>query len=426
MMKKIYNEHFDETYFTHTLDNGLELVIFYKPEFTTSAFAFGTNFGALKLKQIINGKEINYHAGAAHFLEHKLFEGDTHDIMLEFNALGANVNAYTSYDSTVYYFTITDKNIEAPLNLLLDFVQDLNISEESVEKEKGIIVQELKMYMEMSNVRLLFETYKAMYKTHPLKHDIGGSIDDVMKITKQELEECYRYNYHPTNMKLVMATGYDPEKLVEIVEKNQSRKTFDPPFNPVNIIEESQKNVVKKEVIEHLDVLQNKLAYGIKLESNCTDLKSCVKQEWALQILFETHFSSINPEYQNWIDENKISDFFGFEVDSGINYMHAIFYNEHEDMNEFKKFIENELLKLKTNDIDASLIEQIQKRFYGLAFGAFNETENIVSNHLKHLLNGLEYFDVVDIIMEIDKDYIVELYKNLDISNNTIVKICNN
>ena len=425
-MKKIYNEHFDETYYIETLDNGLEITIYHKPNFTVNAFAFGTDFGALKLKQKVDGKEITYHSGLAHFLEHKLFENEKKDVMLEFNSLGANVNAYTSYDSTVYYFTTVSNEVEVPLNLLLDFVQDLNITKESVEKEKGIIEQELKMYSEMSSVRLMIESYKAMYYSHPLINDIGGSISDVYEITKEELELAYNYNYHPSSMKLVIASSIDPEILFDIIKRNQSKKQFGIRHKIENVIIETKNEVNKEYVNEHLDVVQPKVAYAIKLKGPDGYDRESAKKEWGLQIILEIHFSSLNSNYQKWLDKNIISDSFGFEVDSGVGYLHIIFNNDTNDEMNFKKFIEEEIDNLKTNKIQQDLLSEIQKRFYGLAFGSFNETENIVLNQIKYLLNSLSYLEVIDIIEEIDIDYINDLIEHLNYDNSSVIKISKN
>ena len=172
-MKKHYNERYDETYYAETLDNGLKVIIWHKPNFQNSQFLFATPYGALDFKQKDeNGNLVAYPSGIAHFLEHKMFESKKGDVMELFSQLGANVNAFTSYNETVYYFSTTNKDVEQEVNLLLDFVQELEITEESVEKEKGIIIQELNMYLQMPDSRLLFESFKSMYHNHPLNSDL--------------------------------------------------------------------------------------------------------------------------------------------------------------------------------------------------------------------------------------------------------------
>ena len=234
-MNKIYNTFFDETYYTDKLPNGLEVIIFHKPDFLTTACAFGTRYGALDINQRFNNKDYHFSPGIAHFLEHKLFECEEKDIFASFSNLGCNVNAFTSYTETVYYFNTTNSDIKEPLNLLMDFVQDLSITKESVEKEKGIIIQELSMYLQNADNRLIDETYKSLYHEHPLKYDIGGDKYTVSGITKEELEECYSFNYHPSNMALVVVSPLDPSMIFNIIKDNQAKKNFSLVDVPTNI-----------------------------------------------------------------------------------------------------------------------------------------------------------------------------------------------
>ena len=422
-MEKIYNLRFDETYYNETLSNGLEVTIFHKPEFKTTACTFGTKFGALNIHQNIDGVDYHFNPGVAHFLEHKLFEAEECDIMLAFNSIGANVNAFTSYDSTIYYFTTTNKEFDKPLNLLLDFVQSLNITDKSVEKEKGIIIEELKMYMNMSDVRLINESYASLYKTHPLRHDIGGTTDSVTATTKQELENCYRFNYHPSNMKLVIATAEDPNKVIEIIRNNQNNKNFEPRHNVETIYDEKTIHVNEKYKTINMDVSTPKISYAIKLGLDGLNDLERIKFEWALQILLEMHFTSINPDYQSWIDNKIITDLFWFEVDSGVNYKHIIFYNETNDDKQYEEFIKLELDKFKSMKVDKNLLSQIKKRFLGLSYRVFNDIEDIAINHLKFQLNNINYFDVIDIIVSINYEYIIEVLNNITFDNYSITII---
>ncbi|WP_407372218.1 EF-P 5-aminopentanol modification-associated protein YfmH, partial [Carnobacterium sp.] len=201
MEKKVY-EQLQEIIYTETLDNGLKVTLLPKNDFHKTYGLFSTNFGSIDNQFVPNGKTemVTAPDGIAHFLEHKLFETKGDDMMNAFSAMGADVNAFTSYRETVYYFSITGEDVEEPLNLLLDFVQDFNITPESVEKEKGIIAQEVAMYAQMPDQKLLNETYKCLYYNFPMKYDIGGDKKSIYAITKNELEECYTINYHPSNM----------------------------------------------------------------------------------------------------------------------------------------------------------------------------------------------------------------------------------
>ena len=275
-MNKHYNKVFDETYYTETLDNGLKIFVFYKPEFNTTVCAFGTPYGALKINEKFKGKEYHFNPGIAHFLEHKLFESKGDDMTNAFSAMGASVNAFTSYRETVYYFSKTGKDIEEPLNLLLDFVQELNISEESVEKEKGIIAQEVSMYQQIPDQRLLNETYKCLYHNFPMKYDIGGDRKSVYAISKDELEQCYKINYHPSNMVVCVTTPIDPKKIIKIIANNQKQKSFKKVNKPIICDEKEPLEVVKKRYKFKMPVSTNKHIFAYKIKPNFKDINDAL------------------------------------------------------------------------------------------------------------------------------------------------------
>ena len=222
-MKQLKNTRFDETIYKTVLDNGLTIIMVHKPEFRNSVALLGTKFGASHLKQIVNGETLTYHSGLAHFLEHKLFEKQDVDILSAFTNMGANANAFTSYNETVYYFSTTN-DIQEPLNTLLDFVMNIELSEKGVEKEKGIIIEELNMYQEMPVFKLSMELLESLFVNHALKHDIAGTKESVLAITKDELEAAYETNYHPSQLLLSIVSPVEPEVLLEMIKANQSLK----------------------------------------------------------------------------------------------------------------------------------------------------------------------------------------------------------
>lgn len=418
-MKKIFNDFFDETYYTETLDNGLKVIIFHKPEFTITSCAFGTPFGALNTDQLVNGKQYHFNPGIAHFLEHKIFESEEKNIFATFSKMGCNVNAFTSYRETVYYFSTTNKEIEEPLNLLLDFVQNLDITDKSVEKEKGIICQELAMYMQNADSRLLQEGYRSMYKNYPLKYDIGGDDKTVNSITKDELEECYDINYHPSNMLLTISTSLDPSTLIEIVKNNQANKTFKAYLNPVDIKCDEPVSVNRKEYSFEMDINKPKHLYTIKLKPDFKDDKDVAYKEWCLNLYLKAYFSPINPEYQKWLDDGIINDYFGYEVDFDKEYAYVLFYSESNDTN-LKELVDNTLKKDLFND---EILTQIKRRYIGMSFDAFNDLEGFNIGYIRDLLNDQDYFEVIHILMDIKLDDILAVYKGFDYSNYSLIHI---
>jgi len=419
-MNKIYNKQFDETYYEETLDNGLKVIIFHKPDFVSTCAAFGTPYGALKINQTHNGKEYHFNPGIAHFLEHKLFECEEKDIMNDFTALGASVNAFTSFKETVYYFTMAGDSIEKPLNLLLDFVQDLSITDKSVEKEKGIINQELAMYLQRPNSRLLDESYKSLYVNHPLIHGVGGDASTVNKITKNELEQCYKLNYHPSNMYVVVTTYIDPNRIIKIIKDNQSKKSFVKDNVPVTCNKEEPKEVNRDKYSFSMPVNNEKRLIGYKLNYHFKDKKEAYLYEIAVRIYLEAHFSSINPDYQKWLDEGLINSFFGYEVEFDLDYAYILFYGECKDIDVLKSIVDS---TLNSNLINEQIVEQIKRRYIGESYVDFDSIENMTLNYTRDILEGNDTFETINILSKIDLNTILDIFRSISFEYSTVINI---
>ena len=419
-MNKIYNKTFDETYYHEKLNNGLEVIIFHKPDYLTTSACFGTPYGALQVNEKHLGKKYNFNPGIAHFLEHKLFEAEGKDILNQFSSIGSNVNAFTSYRETVYYFSRSNEDIEKSLNLLLDFVQDLDITDQSVAKEKPIICQELSMYLQNPDSRLINEAYKSMYKNYPLKYDIGGDDTTVNRITKDELELCYSINYHPSNMALVITTPIDPEKIMNIVRQNQDSKKFKEVERPVVDNEEEPLEVVRKDYSFNMDIANDKVCYAIKLKPEFKNNLEARTAEWAMRLYLSAYFTSSNPEYQKWLDKNLINDYFGYEVDFSKDYAYLLFYNETENAKSFKKLIDDEL---KKKLLTSELLEQLKRKTLGASFRTFNDIENFTSGYIRNYLSGIDYFEEINNLMDLNLASINATYQKFDYSNYALIHI---
>ena len=419
-MRKHFNKLFDETYYTEVLDNGLNVFIFHKPEFNTTVCAFGTPYGALKINEKFKNKEYHFNPGIAHFLEHKLFETKGDDMMNAFSALGANVNAFTSYKETVYYFSKTGEEIKQPLNLLLDFVQELNITQESVEKEKGIIAQEVASYQQIPDQRLLNETYKCLYHNYPMKYDIGGDKKTIYAITKQELEECYSINYHPSNMILCISSPINPKKIIKIVKDNQKAKNFKKVNKPTLINPKEPVEVVKKRYKFKMPISIGKHVLAYKIKPDFKDNNDAFKQEWATRILLDIYFSSLNPDYQNWLDKNIINDFFGSEVEFDLDAANILIFIENDDDSLLPKLVEETLKKDLLND---DILEQIKHRYLGIMFDVFNDIESFNTGYLRDMLSGLDFFDAIDNLKNISLSDVENCKKYFDCPHTSYVSM---
>lgn len=421
MMKK-ENKRYQESYVEETLDNGLHVVLWQKPDYAKSLFMMATPLGALDLKQKDEeGKEYDFPAGIAHFLEHKMFEMEDGDVMDQFSNMGANVNAFTSYTETVYYFSTTSDVIK-PLHLLLDFVQELSITEESVEKEKGIIIQELNMYKQMSDQRLLMEIFSSLYKHHPLRYDIGGDEESVTSITLDQLKKCYDINYHPGNMILVGVSAQDPKILLEEIKQNQQAKTFPTGKKVTRMMQEEPYEPARKDFEFQMDISMPKLSIAYKMRG-IEDIYERIKKEWAIRMVLDATFSSLNPDFQKWLDEGIINDFVGSEVDLGKDYGMLMFYSETNKKEAFLTIVKDIIDKIKTQGISQVLLEQLKKRYYGQSLRSLNSFDDIAITMVRNYFDQRDFFVSMDVLYDITLQDVNEACQMIDADNFCIVDL---
>lgn len=214
MEKRVYPSLMESVYWDK-LPNGLTVAVVPRPGFTKKLAYFVTNFGAIHTEFTLNGKAYKTPAGIAHYLEHKLFDMPGRDITAEFAALGASPNAFTSYDLTAYYFSCTE-NFEESLRLLLEFVSTSYFTEETVQKEQGIIGQEIGMYEDNPDSKNFENLMNSMYRKHPVRVPILGTKETIAEITPQLLHACHQAFYRPGNMLLCVVGDVDSETVTKI------------------------------------------------------------------------------------------------------------------------------------------------------------------------------------------------------------------
>lgn len=422
-MIKHVNENLDETIYTETLANGLTLVVLNKKNNVSTSVYLAFPYGSLQLNQVDSqGNNYVFNPGLAHFLEHKLFENHKGlDVMERFSELSCNVNAFTSYNETVYFFNTTVTEIKEPIDLLLDFVQELNITQASVEKEKSIIIQELRMYHQIPESRLMYETFQALYANLPIKYDIGGSEESVNLISKAELDLCYELNYHPSKTLMVIVSSLDPEMFSRLVNANQSKKTFVPyiPLKKIDVHEPDE--VVYPEKIIAMDIQSTKLTYSFKLHPQELSNFQRAHLEWRLKIYLELLFSSINPDYARWIKEGIIHDYFGYDVEINEDYWYVMFYGETENKETFVNLIEHTL------DTDLSpllpFLKQLKRRYLSYAYRLLDDQDDYAVQYIRSHFNALKLEDTLAIIHDLNEEDILSVKVILNTNNKTTVII---
>lgn len=422
-MNKHYNENLNETIYTQTLDNGLTLVVLHKENNVNTSAYLAFPYGSLNLiQQDEQGKTSTFNPGVAHFLEHKLFENHNGmDVMERFSELSCNVNAFTSYNETVYYFNTARVDIQEPLDLLLDFVQELKITEASVQKEKEIIIQELRMYHQNPESRLMYETFQALYDQLPIKYDIGGSEESVMAITKAELEQCYALNYHPNNTLMVIVTSIDPQIIENIVCANQTKKTFAPFVRQNDVVPQEPTQVVTKEKIVPLDIQASKMTYTFKLHPQPMSDYERATLEWQLKMVLELLFTSLNPDYENWIKAGIIHDYFGFDIEINTTYWYAMFYGETENKQQFTDLIDQVLQSDLT--VLLSYLKQLKRRYLSYTYRLLDDQDDYAVHFIRSHFAHLNLEDTIRIIEGLNESAILEAVSILKTNEKSVVII---
>lgn len=419
-MNKNTLKRIDEIYYEHQLSNGLKVIIIPKKDFNTSSFYLGFPYGSLDSKQMDSYGNV-YHdpLGIAHFLEHKLFENNNGlDIMRVFSALGASVNAFTSHNETVYLFS-SNTNVKKSLQLLLDFVFKLEITEESVDKEKGIIEQELRMYAQMPEQRLILETFKSLYNTHPIRNDIGGTIDSVQSITKEALEAVFARNYHPANAVLICISPIAPKRILQIIEDRMNIKTYDHFLSPKRYLDQEFKAVARAHYEFKMDIQASKMTYAFKLSNLSTDPLLNLKNEWILRLFLELIFSPLNPEYQKWLENQHIHDYFGYEVELNTEYGFVLFFGETEDIETFKFLIDHAI-----DSFNESLLEGfvgLIRRNQSSLIRSLNHHDDYAMGMMRSLFNKISFEKQYEILNQINVDDLKDLNKMLMSCDRSIV-----
>ena len=315
-MKKTYYPELDETLYTRRLENGLTVAVVPRKGFTKKLAYFVTDYGSIHTDFVLEGKVHKAPAGVAHYLEHKMFDlpGDR-DVSAEFAAMGAMTNAFTSYDMTAYYFSTTE-NFEGCLRLLLEFVSTPYFTEESVEKERGIIDQEIGMNLDSPDSRIFDSLMESLYHKHPIRVPILGTGETIREITPEVLYNCHRAFYTPDNMLLCVVGDVDPEKVVDIAREMLGTEHQEPGIK-VSAWQEPM-TCVEPEVTANMEVAMPMFNLAFKCEPVDRGAAG-IRTEMVADLAAEALFGESSELYLKLYEEGLIDSSFGggFETIDG-------------------------------------------------------------------------------------------------------------
>jgi predicted Zn-dependent peptidase len=396
-MEQLVYPKLQETVWRERMDNGLEVYVLPKPGFAKTYATFTTKFGSIDNRfRPPGGEEIRVPDGIAHFLEHKMFEEPEGDIFSTFANQGASANAFTSFDRTVYLFSAT-RLVSENLKTLIDFVQNPYFTDENVEKEKGIIIQEIGMYRDNPDWRVYFGLIEALYVRHPVHIDIAGTAESVRSITKEMLYDCYNAFYHPSNMTLFVVGGVEPQAVMEQVRRNQSSKTFGPGGAIERVFEEEPLRVRNPRVTLELPVSLPKCLFGFKEAPGADQGDEAVKRELASKLMLEALLGPSSELYQSLYDDNLISDSFGHEYNTGPGYAFSVIGGETRDPDELQSRVCGALYDAAERGIDPGVFERARRKRIGTFLRMMNSPEAIAGEFTRYRHKGGDLFRLVEL-----------------------------
>ena len=396
------NNKINEELFFYESESGLKVYLMPKSGYMKKYAVFATRYGSNDNKFIPIGEKeaIEVPEGIAHFLEHKLFEEPDENIFDKFSESGASVNAYTNFDQTAYLFSCTD-NFYENLELLIKFVQNPYFTDENVEKEKGIIAQEIKMYQDNPGWKVFFNCLTGMYHNHPVKTDIAGTVESIQKIDKETLYTCYNTFYHPKNMVLFLVGDISFDEVIKVVN-NSEKKNIKPGVDSITrIYPEEPKEIKEKYIEEKLVTSIPIFTIGFKDDELGLEGKELVKREIVTNILLEMLFGKSSEFYQELYSEGLIDASFGGQYVGHKNYGHSIVVGQSYKPEVVLERINTYLEEIRNEGLNEEDFERIKKKDIGSNIMGFNSVEFIANNFINYLFLDFSFLDYLDVYKSI-------------------------
>ena len=428
-MQVIENLKVKEKLYIEKLENGLTVMIIPKPGVEKKYMIWGTNYGSNDNKFIVPGEEeiTEVPNGVAHFLEHKLFEQENGTNSLDvLTALGVNANAYTTNDHTAYLFECTDNFYEA-MDELMDYVQHPYFTDENVEKEKGIIGQEIRMYDDYPDWRVYLNVMQAMYHENPIKIDITGTIETINKIDKEILYKCYKTFYNPSNMAIVLAGDFKPEDMLEEVKKRLVDKKTSGEIK--RIYPKEEETIVKEEIDQTLEVSQPIFTIGIKdTRKECTleSKNEIVKKHIAMEILLNLLLGRSSKLYKKLYQEGIIYGVPSLDYEFGKNYAHVLIAGQSKDPKALYEKFKEGVKELKEKGIAEEDFGRAKKMIYGGYVKEYNDVQDIARMFLADYFKGINSFDYLEEIEGINVEYLNQVLNDVFKEDKMVISIVKN
>ena len=419
-IKEVRNELLNEKYYDIDHPSGLKILVMPKENYSSTYAIFATKYGSIDtMIQMSDGSFKEIPEGTAHFLEHKLFESEDLDAFERFAKTGASANAYTSFERTGYLFSCS-ANFKKNLEILLDFVQNPYFTQATVEKEQGIIGQEIDMYKDAPDWEVMFNCLRTMYHNLPVRIDIAGTQESIAQITAKTLYGCYDNFYNLHNMVLAVAGNADVDEIIEVADK--VLKPVEGKMAQRKVIDEPEE-VIDNYIEEKLSVATPQFMFGFK-ESWDTPERT-TKEEISMEILLDMISGQSSEIYKRLFDGKLINNSFGFEYFTGFGYSCVLFAGESNDPKKVAEEIVGEIRKFRETGFDETAFERTKKKLYGRMIMGMNDIEGLANNMAVSYFAGEDVFTDFEIFKTVTLDDVNDIFKKTLDENRSVLSVIN-
>ena len=399
-----------ESYVSFVHSSGLRVFVY--PKKLTSIYAlFAVQYGSLDERFCLDGKEVALPLGIAHFLEHKLFESENgSDAFSAFSALGADANAYTSYNRTAYLFSCTE-NFEAALGELLSFVTHPSFREESVKREASIIAEEIRMYHDQPWERVYENMLRALYRHHPVRHGICGTVASVKSITPKDLYCAYEAFYRPSNMALIVCGDVDADTVEGIVEEALSQKEAST-TRLTRVLSPDAERVARAYTEARMQVSKPIFSIGIKDACLLENPHERLLRELSMSLLNEILFSQSGEFYNGLLERGLLTPAFTVGYSASQSFAFDCLSGESENPEAVLEALKEYVGKTCDTGLDPETVERCRRTLYADEVRAYDSTEEIANRLLSFAFDGTEMLSVAGLLLTITKESLEELLRS--------------
>ncbi len=397
-----------ETMYHEKLENGLNVFVFPKPEFQKGYAFFATNYGGMDMRFCLNGQWHNTPAGVAHYLEHKMFDTREGNALQDLAANGASPNAFTSNDITGYYFDSTEK-FEENLKILLSFVSVPWFTQESVDKERGIIGQEIGMIEDDPHWKCYMNLMKALFQHHPIRVSVAGSVESIAEITPETLYACHKAFYDPANMALCVAGPVDPKHICQVAREILPKEAG--PIAAKDYGEKERPQVAQSYIEERMEVSAPIFQLGWKGDAQING-EDRLRQELVGGLALEVLLGNSSPLYAKLYREGLINQEFGYSYESSAGCAFLAADGESKNPEAVCAAVAAEAARIGREGVDPALWERVKKGVYGNRVRGLNSFENLCVGQAQAFFAGYDFLRFAEIFDTITREEAEELIAN--------------